>query len=69
MATVKDPTTWAFQALAHLEESVHADKVDKDVDRANLFATQALVYATLAASGVEVHFNEIADTGETVQRR
>jgi len=61
MATVKDPTTWAISALHYVEQSVHANEVDDDVDRASVFAAQALVYATLAASGVEVHFNEIAE--------
>ena len=55
MATVKDSTTWAIRALHYSELSDNA--IEKDVDRVNVFATHALVYATMAASGVEVHYN------------
>ncbi|OFE09221.1 hypothetical protein [Rhodococcus sp. 1139] len=70
MAKVQNATTWVNKALHYVEESVHANEVDKDVDRANVFAAQALVFATLATTGIQIASNVPAEgTVELPSRR
>lgn len=52
MVTVQGPTFWADRALSRVDESKHV--MGTDMERAKVIAMQALVYATLATSTVEV---------------
>ncbi len=52
MVTVQGPTFWADRALSRVDQSEHM--MGTDMERAKVIAMQALVYATLATSSVEV---------------